>query len=98
MKRSFFSLITILIFVAGVKSSAQDTISVSEFGLQPGTRENAVLLVRKALEKCMTKSNPVLLFPKDATISGLNMLQKRCIMSQIQTLFRSAGAPYLLRI
>jgi hypothetical protein len=64
MKRSFFSLITILIFVAGVKSSAQDTISVSEFGLQPGTRENAVLLVRKALEKCMTKSNPVLFFPK----------------------------------
>jgi len=59
--KGIFSAIAVL---ACVTSSAQDTVSVSEFGLKPGTRENAVLLVQKALEKCMTKHNPVLLFPK----------------------------------
>jgi hypothetical protein len=57
----FLSAISISTCVA---ISAQDTVNVSEFGLQPDTRENAVLLVSKALEKCRTKSNPVLVFPK----------------------------------
>jgi hypothetical protein len=42
---------------------SQDTISVSDFGLKPDTRENAVKIVQKALELCRTKSKPVLVFP-----------------------------------
>jgi hypothetical protein len=40
-----------------------DTVRLEDFGLRPGTRENAVLYVRQALEECRKKSNPVLLFP-----------------------------------
>ena len=64
MKRSLLPLVSMLIFVRCITLSAQDTVNVSEFGLKPGTRENAVLLARKALETCRTKSNPVLLFPR----------------------------------
>ncbi|MFN8254560.1 MAG: right-handed parallel beta-helix repeat-containing protein [Bacteroidales bacterium] len=43
---------------------AQDTVRMGDFGLLPGTHENAVLYVRKALENCKTKKNPVLVFEK----------------------------------
>ena len=41
-----------------------DTIRVSDFGLQPGTRENAVPYIKKAMETCRNTKNPVLFFPK----------------------------------
>jgi hypothetical protein len=42
---------------------SQDTINVSNFGLKPDTRENAVNIVQQALDVCRTKANPVLVFP-----------------------------------
>jgi len=41
-----------------------DTVFVKQFGLLPGTRENAVKAVRSALELCKIKEHPVLFFPK----------------------------------
>ncbi|HMR18001.1 MAG TPA: hypothetical protein PKA53_01765 [Sphingobacterium sp.] len=41
-----------------------DTVFVTDFGLQPSSRINAVQAVQKALEVCRTKDNPVLVFPK----------------------------------
>jgi hypothetical protein len=45
-------------------TSLPDTVRVTDFGLNPGTRENAVAYVRKALEECRGKANPLLIFPK----------------------------------
>jgi hypothetical protein len=47
-----------------LSAAAQDTINVTDFGLKPDSRENAVRIVQKALEFCKTKNNPVLVFPK----------------------------------
>ena len=56
----FLSLTLLILFNINVRS--QDTIRISDFGLEPGTRENAVLIVQKALEACKQKHHPVLLF------------------------------------
>ena len=42
----------------------QDTIRISDFGLKPDTRENAVPYVIKALEACRKANNAVLFFSK----------------------------------
>jgi hypothetical protein len=44
------------------ESIAQDTVRISDFGLKPDTRANAVLIVQKALDKCRTLQKPVLVF------------------------------------
>jgi hypothetical protein len=60
-----FRIITIAIVISfNINSFAQDTIRLSDFGLAPDTRSNAVLIVLKALAECKTKSNPVLVFSK----------------------------------
>jgi hypothetical protein len=41
-----------------------DTVRVTDFGLKPGTRENATLAVQRALAECRGKTNPVLVFPR----------------------------------
>lgn len=43
---------------------SQDTIQVTEYGLKPNSRINAVRAVKNALEACRAKENPVLVFPK----------------------------------
>jgi hypothetical protein len=40
------------------------TVSMADFGLKPGTRENAVPYVKKALEACKGKAQATLVFPK----------------------------------
>ena len=42
----------------------QDTIRISDFGLHPDTRENAVPYIKKALEACRQASASVVYFPK----------------------------------
>jgi hypothetical protein len=49
--------------MCGVLLAAQ-SVAVSEFGLMPDTRENAVPYVQKALEHCRAKGIPTLVFPK----------------------------------
>lgn len=44
--------------------SAKDTIRLTDFGLQPDSRINAVPFVQKALEACKGKEGAVVLFPK----------------------------------
>lgn len=77
--KTFYFQITFLLFillfkvqtVSGADSSEtgslknfnQDTVFVTDFGIKPGTRENAVPAVNKALEECRKRSNPVLVFP-----------------------------------
>jgi hypothetical protein len=46
------------------KALSQDTVRISDLGLKPNSRENAVLAVQKALAICRTSHNPVLFFPK----------------------------------
>ena len=52
------------IFSVFAQTPRLDTIRVSDFGLQPDTRENAVPYVQKALAACREASNPVLIFQK----------------------------------
>jgi hypothetical protein len=57
-------IVLILILLININISGQDTVRISDLGLKPDTRENAVKIVQNALEICKTKSNPVLVFPK----------------------------------
>jgi hypothetical protein len=66
-------LVFVIVFVAGggILSGKQDTVSVASFGLKPGTCENAVPYMQKALETsflpektCREFARPVLLFPQ----------------------------------
>jgi len=45
-------------------SNSSDTIMIAGLGLRPGSRENAVPVLKQALEECMGKKNPVLVFQK----------------------------------
>ena len=65
MRKHLFQ-IPILVFTLCVSDmiSGQDTVRVSDFGLNQDTRENAVKIVQQALEVCKTKNNPVLVFSK----------------------------------
>jgi len=54
---AFFLLISLSL-------NAQDTISVKDFGLHPNTRENAVPIVKKAIEACRNSDSPILSFPR----------------------------------
>ena len=44
--------------------SSQDTISIKQMGYQPGSRENVVPIITKALLQCKAKDKSVLVFPK----------------------------------
>lgn len=57
----FSSALAIFICATGW---GQDTLRISDFSLAPGTRENAVGIVQKALAQCREKKAPVLIFPK----------------------------------
>lgn len=57
-----FLTLALILFCANC--FCQDTISITQFGYQPGSRENAVPFVAKAIELCKTKVHAVLLFPK----------------------------------
>lgn len=45
-------------------TQAQDFVKLSDYGYVPGSRQNAVPYVKRALEDCKKKNNPVLVFPK----------------------------------
>lgn len=45
-------------------SLSGDTVRVTDFGLSPDTRADAVPFVKLALDECRKKTNPVLVFPK----------------------------------
>jgi len=62
MVNKFFVLL--LFTFCTIFTYAQDTIRISDFGLKPNTRENAVKIVQKALEFSRSKTNPVIVFPK----------------------------------
>lgn len=49
---------------AATASSPGDTVRVTDFGLSPDTRTDAVPFVKLALDECRKKTNPVLVFPK----------------------------------
>lgn len=61
---NYFKVIVIVLLGFPLRVISQDTIRVSDLGLIPGTRENAVPYIQKALEICKTQKNPVLVFPK----------------------------------
>ena len=62
MKNLTFTFLFVMSF-AFTRANAQDTIKLSDFGHKPNSRINAVSYVKKALEVCRTKQNPVLVFP-----------------------------------
>lgn len=53
-----------LVLVATMYCHGQDTISITQFGYEPGSRQNAVPYVTKAIALCKTKPHAVLVFPK----------------------------------
>lgn len=57
-----FSIFLVLVFLS--KGFAQDTIRVTDFGYEVGSRINAVPAVKKAIAECHKRNKPVLLFPK----------------------------------
>lgn len=59
------AFILLLCFAIFDNSYCQDTVRVTDFGVQPGSRMNAVPGVQKAVEVCNTKKHAVLVFPKD---------------------------------
>jgi hypothetical protein len=58
------TVILIGILFYSINAFTQDTVKVSDFGIFPDSRINAVPMVQKALEVCRTLKNPVLFFPK----------------------------------
>ena len=64
-KQIFISILYLAACLEAFPQTPQrDTIRISDFGLQPGTRENAVPYVQKALTACHELINPVILFQK----------------------------------
>ena len=61
MSRTSFVLLTLLL--CGAVAQAQ-AVSIADFGLKPGTRENAVPYVRRALNHCKASGVSTLTFPK----------------------------------
>jgi len=59
---AFFAFLLTLALSGTTLVAQPDTIRISDFGLMPNTRVNAVPYVRKALEACQSKSEVVLLF------------------------------------
>ena len=57
-------LLTGFTLFAFIQVYSQDIVSITQFGYQPGSRENAVPFVAKALAACMSKGNAILVFPK----------------------------------
>ncbi|MFT3933151.1 MAG: right-handed parallel beta-helix repeat-containing protein [Chitinophagaceae bacterium] len=53
-----------VLFIFSNRLFAQDTIRISDFGYEPGSRINAVPFVQRAIEACKKLANPVLVFPK----------------------------------
>lgn len=58
------SIVLAFQLVAASDGAATLTISVTNFGVRPNSRENAVLGVRKALEACRQGKGATLVFPK----------------------------------
>jgi hypothetical protein len=57
------TLISTLLLIQIIGLRGQTTVSVADFGLNPGTRKNAVPYIRKALEHCKTNGISTLTFP-----------------------------------
>lgn len=67
MKRRFLWIICSCIALSFFKGNdiyADTVISVSEFGLNPDTRENSVPYLQKAIEACRGKERVTLVFPR----------------------------------
>ena len=62
--KQFILIILILTALSVSHLMAQDTIHVSDFGYQPDSRINAVPFVKKAIDACKNKKNPILIFSK----------------------------------
>ncbi len=64
-KRIFYFVVTICCFLqVNSKACPADTIRITDFGIKPNTRVNAVPAVQAALKACKGKENIVLVFPK----------------------------------
>ncbi|MDR1456241.1 MAG: right-handed parallel beta-helix repeat-containing protein [Tannerella sp.] len=64
MKKTALYL-TLCLCCFGWPAAAQTIkVSVADFGLKPGTRENAVPYVKKALEACRASRNALIVFPR----------------------------------
>ena len=64
MKKYLIVTFLISCFSVFSQTPCQDSIRISDFGLRPDTRENAVPFVQKALEACQKMTNPVIIFQK----------------------------------
>lgn len=65
MKKLHLKILVLLpVIFFNINVLSQDTVRISDLGLEPDTRENAVLFVQRALEICKSKQNPILIFPK----------------------------------
>lgn len=53
-----------LLCAAGLRASAPQRVSIADFGARPGSREDVIPAVRKALEACKQLDSAILVFPR----------------------------------
>lgn len=66
IQKQVFYLVLIICYFLHINSKASpvDTIRITDFGIKPNSRVNAVPAVQAALKACKGKENTVLVFPK----------------------------------
>ena len=64
MNRRYISILLFLSLISGCSRNALFTIKIADFGLKPGTGENAIPAIIKALKECKKHSASVLIFEK----------------------------------
>jgi hypothetical protein len=62
--RSCFVLIILILTLAGCIQKQAVTIKISDYGLNPGSKANAIPAIIKALEDCKKHPNAILIFEK----------------------------------
>ena len=94
--RTFLSLKTCLLsaLLLCVNSiAASKIISVSDFGLKPDSRINAVPFIQKAIDACKQHPGSTLVFPKGRYDFWHNMLSKKIITKRTPTMLIPKFSP-----
>lgn len=88
------SLLSFALLVCSTNISANKIISVSDFGLKPDSRINAVPFVQKAINACKQHPGSTLVFPKGRYDFGHSTPLKEIITKRILTMSILKSLPY----
>lgn len=88
------SLLSFALLVCSTNISANKIISVSDFGLKPDSRINAVPFVQKAINACKQHPGSTLVFPRGDMTFGHSTPLKEIITKRILTMSILKSLPY----